>query len=78
MRKLKSGPMIEGDYSTLFKLEHMLKDVRYFLAESREMGVPTGVAETASGLYEVADSEGYGQSDFAAVIEAIVTKSRLK
>ena len=39
MRELKSGPMIEGDYDPLFKLEHMLKDVRYFLAESREMGV---------------------------------------
>ncbi|HYI36748.1 MAG TPA: NAD(P)-dependent oxidoreductase, partial [Thermoleophilaceae bacterium] len=45
MREIKSGPMIEGDYDPLFKLEHMLKDVRYFLAESREMGVPTGVAE---------------------------------
>ena len=78
MREIKAGPMIEGDYDPLFKLEHMLKDVRYFLAESREMGVSTGVAETASGLYEEADSEGYGESDFAAVIEAIVTKSGLK
>ena len=78
MRELKSGPMIEADYDPLFKLEHMLKDVRYFLAESREMGVSTGVAETASALYEEADAEGYGESDFAAVIEAIVTKSGLK
>jgi len=78
MRELKSGPMIDADYEPLFKLEHMLKDVRYFLAESREMGVSTGVAETASGLYETADSEGWGTSDFAAVIEAIVTKSGLK
>jgi 3-hydroxyisobutyrate dehydrogenase-like beta-hydroxyacid dehydrogenase len=78
MRELKSGPMIEGSYDPLFKLEHMLKDVRYFLAESREMGVDTGVAGTAAGLYEEADSEGYGESDFAAVIEAIVTKSGLK
>ena len=78
MRELKSGPMIEGDYDPLFKLEHMLKDVRYFLAESREMGVQTGVAKTASTVYEQADSEGYGQSDFAAVIEAIATQSRLK
>ena len=78
MRELKSGPMIEGEYEPLFKLEHMLKDVRYFLAESREMGVDTGVAGTAAELYEQADSEGYGESDFAAVIEAIVTKSGLK
>ena len=78
MREIKSGPMIEGDYDPLFKLAHMLKDVRYFLAESREMGVQTGVAESAVELYAEADSEGFGQSDFAAVIEAIVTKSGLK
>ncbi len=78
MSEIKSGPMIESDYAPLFKLEHMLKDVRYFLAESREMGIPTGVAQTAFGLYEEADSAGYGGSDFAAVIEAIATKSGLK
>jgi 3-hydroxyisobutyrate dehydrogenase-like beta-hydroxyacid dehydrogenase len=78
MAQIKSGPMIEGDYDPLFKLEHMLKDVHYFLAESREMGVPTGVAATAAALYEQAELAGYGESDFAAVIEAIVTKSGLK
>ncbi len=78
MAAIKSGPMIEADYEPLFKLEHMLKDVHYFLAESREMGVATDVAGAAAELYESAASEGYGQSDFAAVIEAIVTKSGLK
>ena len=78
MAAIKSGPMIEADYAPLFKLEHMLKDVRYFLAESREMGVQTGVADTAADLYEEAGAQGYGQSDFAAVIEAIVTISGLK
>jgi 3-hydroxyisobutyrate dehydrogenase-like beta-hydroxyacid dehydrogenase len=78
MREIKSGPMIEGSYDPLFKLAHMLKDVRYFLAESREMGVQTGVAETAAELYEQAAAEGYSESDFAAVIEAIATKSGLK
>ena len=35
MRALKSGPMVEGDFEALFKLEHMLKDVRYCIAEAR-------------------------------------------
>jgi 3-hydroxyisobutyrate dehydrogenase-like beta-hydroxyacid dehydrogenase len=78
MRKLKSGPMIEGDYEALFKLEHMLKDVRYFLAESRALDVPTQVAGSAEELYERAAAEGHGGDDFAAVIEAIGTKSGLK
>jgi 3-hydroxyisobutyrate dehydrogenase-like beta-hydroxyacid dehydrogenase len=78
MRKLKSGPMIEGDYEPLFKLEHMLKDVRYFLAESQALGVPVEVAGAAETLYERAAGEGHGGDDFAAVIEAIGTKSGLK
>jgi 3-hydroxyisobutyrate dehydrogenase-like beta-hydroxyacid dehydrogenase len=78
MRRLKSEPMIEGRYEALFKLTHMLKDVRYFLAESNSIGVDTRTAASAEKLYAKADSEGHGGDDFAAVIEAIGTKSGLK
>ncbi len=78
MRKLKSEPMIQRDYEALFKLEHMLKDVRYFLAESGSAGVDTQVAASAERLYGEAAEEGHGGDDFAAVIEAIRTKSGLK
>ena len=33
MVELKSGPMLSGDLDPLFKLEHMLKDVRYMIEE---------------------------------------------
>ena len=39
MRALKSESMVEGDFETLFKLEHMLKDVRYCIAEARKLGL---------------------------------------
>lgn len=78
MRKLKSQPMIERDYNALFKLEHMLKDVRYFLAESESLGVRTPVALSAEQLYAKAGDQGHAGDDFAAVIEAIRTKSGLK
>ncbi len=78
MRKLKSQPMIERDYDALFKLEHMLKDVRYFLAESESLGVRTPVAQSTEQLYAEAGAEGHAEDDFAAVIEAIRTKSGLK
>jgi len=78
MRELKAGPMIEGDYQALFKLAHMLKDVRYFLSESRGLGVDARVAATAAGLYTKADDNGLGDNDFSAVLEAIGTKSGLK
>ena len=38
MLALKAGPMREHDYSTLFKLEHMLKDVKLCLDEGQRLG----------------------------------------
>ena len=38
--QLKSTPMREHDYTTLFKTAHMLKDVRLCLEESQAAGVP--------------------------------------
>jgi len=78
MRQLKSESMIEGRYEPLFKLAHMLKDVRYFLEESESTGVDSSVAASAERLYSRADEDGHGGEDFAAVIEAIRTKSGLK
>ena len=41
MLELKAGPMRAHDYSTLFKLDHMLKDVRLCLEEGRPPGRPS-------------------------------------
>ena len=38
MLDLKAGPMRSHDYTTLFKLEHMLKDVRLCLDEGQAPG----------------------------------------
>lgn len=71
MRRLKAGPMVSGDYKPLFKLEHMLKDLRHCLAEARALGVELPLASTAGQLYAAADGNGLGGQDFAAVIEAL-------
>ena len=47
MLDLKAGPMREHDYTTLFKLEHMLKDVRHCLEEAQAAGVPFPAAAAA-------------------------------
>ena len=46
MLQLKGGPMLKHDFTPLFKLEHMLKDVRLCLQEARDGGrrVPGGGA----------------------------------
>src|SRR5205823_9032713 len=69
MLQLKAGPMLEHDLDPLFKLEHMLKDVRHCLREAEALGVPLRVASTAEELYSEADRNGLGERDFAAIVE---------
>lgn len=71
MIDLKARPMHEHDFAPLFKLEHMLKDVRFALAEAGAAGTPFGSAERAREVLEAAAAEGFGQQDFAALIEAL-------
>jgi 3-hydroxyisobutyrate dehydrogenase-like beta-hydroxyacid dehydrogenase len=71
MAQLKARPMLDRELDPLFKLEHMLKDVRHCLAEARALGVELPVAERAERLYAKAAEAGLGERDFAAVIEAL-------
>jgi 3-hydroxyisobutyrate dehydrogenase-like beta-hydroxyacid dehydrogenase len=71
MLNLKAEPMIERSYDPLFKLEHMLKDVRHYITSARELGAGTNLSEAAERLYAAADKEGLGGQDFAAVREAV-------
>jgi 3-hydroxyisobutyrate dehydrogenase-like beta-hydroxyacid dehydrogenase len=75
MLDLKAEPMAERDYRPLFKLEHMLKDVRHCLAEASAAGGDLSLAEVAERLYAQAASAGLGQEDFAAVMEVAARRS---
>jgi 3-hydroxyisobutyrate dehydrogenase len=67
---LKSTPMREHDYTTLFKTEHMLKDVRLCLEEAQAAGIPFPSAAHARDLLTATLGRGHGQDDYAAIIEA--------
>ena len=71
MLDLKARPMIERDYDPLFKLEHMLKDVRHCLAEAEALGEDFDLAADAERLYAAAADAGFAEQDFAAVAEAV-------
>lgn len=71
MLDLKAEPIIERNYEALFKLGHMLKDVRHCLAEAEALGVDMRVAAAAEGLYAEADDAGHYDDDFAAVAEQV-------
>jgi 3-hydroxyisobutyrate dehydrogenase-like beta-hydroxyacid dehydrogenase len=76
MLSLKAGPMLSGQYEPLFKLEHMLKDVRHCLREAEALGLDLPLARLAESFYARADGEGRGGEDFAAVIEAVAAVAR--
>ncbi len=71
MLQLKAGPMREHDYTTLFKLEHMLKDVRLCLEEGEASGAPFEMAALTREILTAAMGRGLGQADFAALIEVL-------
>jgi 3-hydroxyisobutyrate dehydrogenase-like beta-hydroxyacid dehydrogenase len=71
MADLKTGPMRAHDYATLFKTAHMLKDVRHCLEEGQAAGVPFPAAAVAREILSGAVGRGYGDQDFASVIEVI-------
>jgi 3-hydroxyisobutyrate dehydrogenase len=71
MRALKGRPMLEHDFTPLFKLAHMLKDVQLCLAEARTAGSAFPFAGLAAELYGAGVGRGLGEQDFAAVLEVV-------
>jgi 3-hydroxyisobutyrate dehydrogenase len=71
MLTLKAEPMRTHDYSTLFKLEHMLKDVRLCLEEGQAAGVPFPAAAHTREVLTAAMGRGLGDADFAALVEVL-------
>jgi 3-hydroxyisobutyrate dehydrogenase len=71
MLELKERPMRDHDYATLFKLAHMLKDLRLCLHEAEALGIEMTYAEQTAAILAQADAEGYGDSDFSALLEVL-------
>ena len=63
--------MREHDYATLFKLAHMLKDVRLCLDEARAAGFAFDFGEATEAILSEADAQGHGDEDFAALLAAL-------
>jgi len=71
MLELKADPMRQHDYTTLFKLEHMLKDVRLCLEEGQALGAPFASAAFTREILTAGMGRGHGEDDFAALIEVL-------
>jgi 3-hydroxyisobutyrate dehydrogenase len=71
MLELKAAPMRRHDFTTLFKTEHMLKDVRLCLEEGQAVGAPFPMAALTREIFTAAMGLGHGDDDFAAIIDVI-------
>jgi 3-hydroxyisobutyrate dehydrogenase-like beta-hydroxyacid dehydrogenase len=71
MLDLKAGPMRAHDYTTLFKLEHLLKDVRLCLEEAQRAGIELEFADVVAPVLAKGVENGHGEDDFAALIEVL-------
>jgi 3-hydroxyisobutyrate dehydrogenase-like beta-hydroxyacid dehydrogenase len=72
MLNLKGPLMFEERFEpALFKLEHMLKDVRHTLDEARALGIELELGALAERLYAKAAESGHSEQDFAAVYTAV-------
>ncbi|HEX8083518.1 MAG TPA: NAD(P)-dependent oxidoreductase [Solirubrobacteraceae bacterium] len=78
MLDLKAKPMREHDFSTLFKTEHMLKDVRLCLEETQAAGVPFPAAADAREILTATVGRGLGEADFGAVLAALEDLSGIR
>jgi 3-hydroxyisobutyrate dehydrogenase-like beta-hydroxyacid dehydrogenase len=78
MRELKGRAMVDHEIPTLFKLEHMLKDVQLCLEESRNAGAAFPFAALAGELYSAGVGRGLGQEDFASVLAVVEALSGVK
>jgi 3-hydroxyisobutyrate dehydrogenase-like beta-hydroxyacid dehydrogenase len=75
MLDLKAGPMLEHNFEPLFKLAHMLKDVRHCMAEAERLGARMKLGAAAEHDYTRAERKGLGEQDFAAVVEVVEEES---
>ena len=78
MVDLKARPMLEHDYTTLFKLEHMLKDVSLCLREGERLQIPFPAAAFAHELLLAGMARGRAAEDFAAIVEPLEDMSGTK
>jgi 3-hydroxyisobutyrate dehydrogenase-like beta-hydroxyacid dehydrogenase len=75
MLELKEGPLRTHDWTTLFKLEHMLKDLRLCLQEAEAAGVEMELVGETAEILAAAERAGLGERDFAALLEVVEERS---
>lgn len=75
---LKAPALRAHDYSPMFKTEHMLKDVRHCLDALAPTGAPFPAAAEACSILAAAVGAGYGEADYASVLEVLEARAGIR
>jgi 3-hydroxyisobutyrate dehydrogenase-like beta-hydroxyacid dehydrogenase len=68
---LKQPKYMSGDYSPQFSIKHMHKDLRLALAHAKSLDLTLAETTTVQGLYAEAEKRGFGDLDFAALLDLV-------
>lgn len=67
--------ILPGKFNYGFGMGLMVKDVRLFLAEAEQLGIPTEVAQAVGRLWEAAIKEHGAATDFTRIAQTIEKKA---
>jgi 3-hydroxyisobutyrate dehydrogenase-like beta-hydroxyacid dehydrogenase len=67
--------ILPGKFDYGFGMGLMVKDVRLFLAEAEQLGIPTEVAQAVGRLWEAAISEHGAETDFTRIAQTVEKKA---
>ncbi len=65
--QLKGAAMVEGDWTTSFAVDGVVKDLGLMIDAAEDADFPSDLLRTVRGLFETASVEGHGADDMAAV-----------
>ena len=67
--------ILPGTFNYGFGMGLMVKDVRLFLAEAEQLGIPTEVAQAVGRLWEAAIKEHGADTDFTRIAQTVEKKT---
>ncbi len=71
MSEKKAYKMIDGKYDATFTLSNLKKDISTMTSAAKSLGIELPMIKKAEEVYENAVKEGFGDTDYTAIIEYI-------
>ncbi len=73
--RIKSGKLVERDFSVQAAISDVLKNNRLVAEAARQAGIASPLLDTCHALYAETENLGFGRQDMAAVIRALEART---